>query len=367
MSSTNTGNHTTHSSALGTAVASTATSGASGSVSHSSSTAPVASSSATASTNNQWLFRKEDMLRTPSQLDGVSLQEERESRFKGVTFIVTASVDNGNSGTDIGATCVYLASKTEESTRKFKDVIITCAQRAAKKDTPIDDQSKVRHYSMFARQDMVTLINHVLAPEDGKEHTKESKKTIVPHCFTLPLYLEYRAWKETIMYMEELLLEALCFDLSVEHPYAFMLTLIDNHYTKDPHRARKLKQVSWAFINDSLRTTLCLIYPPKVVALAAIHLAAKYLDENLSEGLGDVWRELFEPDVADITDAANEILEQYSQFGSRGSNAERGAYPGSKPGSEYQENGTPVYSGYLNSPAKLTTPVYSNVDRDGRT
>ncbi|KAG0230504.1 hypothetical protein BGW41_002506, partial [Actinomortierella wolfii] len=233
---------------------------------------------------------------------------------------------------DIGATCVYLASKTEESTRKFKDVIITCAQRAAKKDTPIDDQSKVRHYSMFARQDM-----------------------------------EYRAWKETIMYMEELLLEALCFDLSVEHPYAFMLTLIDNHYTKDPHRARKLKQVSWAFINDSLRTTLCLIYPPKVVALAAIHLAAKYLDENLSEGLGDVWRELFEPDVADITDAANEILEQYSQFGSRGSNAERGAYPGSKPGSEYQENGTPVYSGYLNSPAKLTTPVYSNVDRDGRT
>lgn len=50
----------------------------------------------------------------------------------------------------------------------------------------------------------------------------------------------------------------------------------------------------------SLRTTLCLLYPPKIIALAAIHVAAKYLDENLNEELGDVWRELFEPDVQDI-------------------------------------------------------------------
>ncbi|KAF9969733.1 hypothetical protein BGZ73_007768 [Actinomortierella ambigua] len=289
-STTIAGSHAPLSSVLAASAAS-GTSSTAAQSSSSSSSSSSATATAAAVTNNQWLFRKEEMQRTPSLFDG-----------------------------DIGATCVYLASKTEESTRKFKDVIITCAQRAAKKDTPIDDQSK-----------------------------------------------EYRAWKETIMYMEEILLEVLCFDLSVEHPYALMLTLIDNHYTKDAHRARKLKQVSWAFINDSLRTTLCLVYPPKVVALAAIHLAGKYLDENLSECLGDVWRELYEPDVADITDAANEILEQYSQFGSRGSNNERGAYPGSKPGSEYQENGTPVYSGYLNSPAKLTTPVYNNVDREGRT
>ncbi|KAF9158465.1 hypothetical protein DFQ26_007564, partial [Actinomortierella ambigua] len=220
----------------------------------------------------------------------MSIQEERESRFKGVTFIVTVGMQLKLPQLTMATAALFFHRFymrhsfkdfkyfAKESTRKFKDVIITCAQRAAKKDTPLDDQSK-----------------------------------------------EYRAWKETIMYMEEILLEVLCFDLSVEHPYALMLTLIDNHYTKDAHRARKLKQVSWAFINDSMRTTLCLVYPPRVVALAAIHLSAKYLDENLSDGLGgDVWRELFEPDVTEITDAANEILEQYSQFGSRGSNNERG-------------------------------------------
>lgn len=50
----------------------------------------------------------------------------------------------------------------------------------------------------------------------------------------------------------------------------------------------------------SLRTTLCLIYPPKIVALAAIHVAGKYLEENLNECFGDVWRELYEPEIQEI-------------------------------------------------------------------
>ncbi|KAF8939291.1 hypothetical protein BGZ58_010188 [Dissophora ornata] len=223
---------------------------------------------------------------------------------------------------DIGATCIYLASKTEESTRKFKDVIIACAQKAAKREIPIDDNSK-----------------------------------------------EYRVWKDTIIYTEEVLLETLCFELTVDHPYPYMLSLFNNHYTKDPLRVRKLKQVAWAFINDSLRTTLCLLYPPKIIALAAMYIAAKYLDENLNDALGDIWRELFEPDNQDIQDAANEILDQYAQFPNKGGRSLDKArskdcmLPGSKPGSEYQENGTPSYGGYLNSPAKLATPVYVEPDR----
>ncbi|KAF9586665.1 thiosulfate sulfurtransferase (rhodanese)-like domain-containing protein 2 [Lunasporangiospora selenospora] len=252
--------------------------------------------------DSQWLFKKEDLYRTPSQASGMSYQTEKESRRKGVGFIIA----------DIGATCVYLASKTEESTRKFKDVIVACAQKAAKKETPIDDQSK-----------------------------------------------EYRLWKDTIIYTEETLLETLCFELSVEHPYPFMLWFFNKHYTSDVHRARKLKNVAWAFINDSLRTTLCLMYQPKAIALAAILLAAKYLDENLNDTLGDVWRELYEPDSQEINEAANEIMDQYTQL-TRSSRSLEKMLPGSKPGSEYQENNTPSYGGYLNSPAKLATPVYSH-------
>ncbi|KAF9348606.1 hypothetical protein BGX26_012988 [Mortierella sp. AD094] len=287
---------------------------------------------------SQWLFRKEDLYRTPSLMSGLSYQFEKESRSKGVTFIIQVGMHlklpqltmataalffhrfymrhslKDYKFYDIGATCIYLASKTEESTRKFKDVIIACAQKAAKKEIQIDDSSKAR--------------------------------------------AEFRVWKDTIIYTEEILLEALCFELSVEHPYQFMLSLFNSHYA-DAQRARKLKQVAWAFINDSLRTTLCLLYPPKIIALAAIHIAAKYVEENLNEGLGDIWRELFEPDVQDITDAANEIMDQYTQFPNKSGRSLDKMLPGSKPGSEYQENGTPSYGGYLNSPAKLATPVYS--------
>ncbi|KAG0338512.1 hypothetical protein BG004_007197 [Podila humilis] len=288
-----------------------------------------------AADDNQWIYRKEDLYRTPSAQNNISYREEKESRSKGVLFIITVGMHlklpQLTMATaavffhrfymrhslmkykfyDVGATCLYLASKTEESTRKFKDVIVACAQKAAKKDVPFDDTSK-----------------------------------------------EYRIWKDTIVYTEEVLLEALCFELTVEHPYHHLLTLFENHFQKDQHLGRKLKQVAWAFLNDSLRTTLCLTFSPKIIAIAAIYVAGKYLEENMTDCFGDVWRELYEPDVTDIQDAANEILDQYI-INSRSGRSYDKILPGSKPGSEYQENNTPAYAGYLNSPAKLTTPAYN--------
>ncbi|KAG0226621.1 cyclin-like protein [Mortierella sp. GBAus27b] len=290
--------------------------------------------------NNQWIFPKEELYRTPSLMSGYSYHIEKEQRSKGITFIVTVGMQlklpqltlataalyfhrfymrrsfKDYKYYDIGAASLYLASKTEESTRKFKDVIIAVAQKAAKKEIQIDDSSK-----------------------------------------------DFRLWKDTIIFTEELLLEALCFDLSVEHPYVFVVSLFDNHYRKDHERSRKLQHVAWTFLNDSLRTTLCLLYPPKIIALAAIHIAAKYLDENLNEGLGDVWRELFEPDAQDVQDAAHEMLDQYAYYSQKGGRSSDKMMPGSKPGSEYQENGTPSYNPYLNSPAKLATPMYTEPER----
>lgn len=98
--------------------------------------------------------------------------------------------------------------------------------------------------------------------------------------------------------------------------------------------------------HPSLRSTLCLIYHPKIIAFAAIHVAGKYLEENLNECFGEIWRELYEPDIQEIQgkflylytlfrkaptlittnslsislnsiDAANEILDQYT-MASRG-------------------------------------------------
>ncbi|KAF9961836.1 hypothetical protein BGZ72_001386 [Mortierella alpina] len=49
--------------------------------------------SSTGSTaENQWLFRKEDLYRTPSLMSGLSYQHEKECRAKGVTFIMAVGM-----------------------------------------------------------------------------------------------------------------------------------------------------------------------------------------------------------------------------------------------------------------------------------
>lgn len=59
-------------------------------------------------------------------------------------------------------------------------------------------------------------------------------------------------------------------------------------------------QVAWNFINDSLRTTICLQYAPRCVSAAAVHLAARYLAEKgnrefaLPAHQGGKWYEAFQ-------------------------------------------------------------------------
>lgn len=39
---------------------------------------------------------------------------------------------------------------------------------------------------------------------------------------------------------------------------------------------------------------------PKIVALAALYVAGKYLDENLTDSFGEFWRESYEPHEREI-------------------------------------------------------------------
>ena len=40
-------------------------------------------------------------------------------------------------------------------------------------------------------------------------------------------------------------------------------------------------QVAWNLVNDSLRTTCCLRYKPKMIAIAAIYLASKMINQSV--------------------------------------------------------------------------------------
>ena len=242
---------------------------------------------------SQWLFTDEELLRTPSVLDGLSPQKERENRAKGVNFILqagimlklpqitlaTASVflhrfymrHPMGDGTDhkgfhyypIAATCLFLATKVEENCRKMRELVIACV-RVAQKDPNklVDEQDR-----------------------------------------------EYWKWRDNILHNEDLLLEALCFDLSLEPPYRILFDLLllfgqENH--------KPLRNAAWAFVNDSYMTVLCLQFPSRTIAASALYAAAKHCNVSFpDDDYGHPWWEVAGVELADVRRACNVLAEVY--------------------------------------------------------
>ncbi|KAG9013879.1 hypothetical protein FRB94_004259 [Tulasnella sp. JGI-2019a] len=133
-------------------------------------------------------------------------------------------------------TCLFLASKVEESTRKLKDVAQVCYLKKYPKADP--------------------------------NNMQEADK-----------------WQDRIQTFEPIVLEALCFDLSVSHPHEYLAEAFSGG-TRDAHTwewkgrlanfsmiPRGLYQLAWSVVNDSLRIPLCLFYRPNLIASAAYLIA----------------------------------------------------------------------------------------------
>ncbi|KAL8874075.1 MAG: hypothetical protein Q9174_000546 [Haloplaca sp. 1 TL-2023] len=242
---------------------------------------------------SQWIFSENELLRTPSILDGLTPEKERENRGKGVNFILqvgmmlklpqvtlsTASVllhrffmrhsmveTHGRPGFhyySMAATSIYLATKVEENCRKMKDLVVACVKVAQKDATKlVDEQDK-----------------------------------------------EYWRWRDNILHNEDVLLEALCFDLTLEPPYKILFEYL-NYFEVNGNR--RLRNSAWAFINDSCLTTLCLQYPSRTIAASALYAAAKHCHTDISDDeYGRPWWEAIGVDIKAIKRACNYLATVY--------------------------------------------------------
>ncbi|KAF7725835.1 hypothetical protein EC973_009259, partial [Apophysomyces ossiformis] len=153
---------------------------------------------------------------------------------------------------DIAATSLYVASKVEETPRRFKDFVNACAQKAQKNDS--------------------------LKLEEGSK--------------------DFMKWKDTMLHYEVILLETLCFDLAVEHPHTYLLELQSNF------NVRK----AWMLLFQSLGAPLCVLYHPKLIATAALLLAENLASDNLPEN----WWEEVDVDIGQAHELAADMLEYYT-------------------------------------------------------
>ncbi|KAG2409292.1 Cyclin-T1-5 protein [Vigna angularis] len=218
-----------------------------------------------------YMSRKEIEEHSPSRKDGIDLKKETYLRKSYCTFlqdlgmrlkvpqvtIATAIIfchrfflrqsHAKNDRRTIATVCMFLAGKVEETPRPLKDVILVSYEIIHKKDPAAAQRIKQKEV--------------------------------------------YEQQKELILLGERVVLATLAFDLNVQHPYKPLVEAIKKFNVAK----NALAQVAWNFVNDGLRTSLCLQFKPHHIAAGAIFLAAKFLKVKLpSDEVSNQMLELYE-------------------------------------------------------------------------
>nr|CDS33563.1 g1:s specific cyclin C [Hymenolepis microstoma] len=117
--------------------------------------------------------------------------------------------------------------------------------------------SKVEEYGVIQPKSLITACCKVVS----SQYSKYFKDYVYP----------YRT--HDVFECEFILMEAMDCSLVVFHPYRPLLNFCNDLKPHLLDLAEEHLQRAWAFANDTLRTDLCLHYPPYLIALGCVQLA----------------------------------------------------------------------------------------------
>lgn len=83
---------------------------------------------------------------------------------------------------------------------------------------------------------------------------------------------DFWKWRDTILANEDVLLEVLCFDLTIEAPHKILYDMLKIYGVQ---HNKQLRNAAWAFVTDSNQTQLCLLCSSRTIAAAALYCAAR--------------------------------------------------------------------------------------------
>ncbi|XP_076911346.1 cyclin-T1-3-like [Bidens hawaiensis] len=114
----------------------------------------------------------------------------------------------------------------------------------------------------------------------------------------------YDKQKELILIGERLLLHVLAFDMNIEHPYKPLIAALKR--LDITHK--DLVKVAWNFVNDWLRTSLCLQHKPHYIAAGSLVLATKIMKVKLPTSKGKAWWMEFDVSPKQLEDVVQQMM-----------------------------------------------------------
>ncbi|CAA0833796.1 Cyclin-T1-5 [Striga hermonthica] len=239
--------------------------------------------------SGRWYFsRKEIEENSPSRRDGIDLKKEAYLRKSYCTFLQ-----------DLG-----MRLKVPQVT--IATAIIFCHRFFLRQSHAKNDRWTIATVCMFLAgkveetprpQDVILVSYEIIHKKDPAAAQRIKQKEV------------YEQQKELILLGERVVLGTLGFDLNVNHPYKPLVEAIKKFKVAQ----NALAQVAWNFVNDGLRTSLCLQFKPHHIAAGAIFLAAKFLKVKLPHDGEKVWWQEFDVTPRQLEEVSNQMLELYEQ------------------------------------------------------
>ncbi|KAL7538238.1 hypothetical protein ACHAXR_008389 [Thalassiosira sp. AJA248-18] len=229
---------------------------------------------------------------------------------------------------EVAMACLLLAGKTEESPKKLDLVIRECwklRRRAQQQQQKLLSQGGGDSPSMAGASPTATMPSPSSSSTDNIQIDPKSE--------------EYVRLKERVLLLERVILHTIGFELSIDHPYKFLVGFVQSlnrkklvEYSKPPavkgkdgqpqplsssktaqnaqnaQMVQELSQNAMNFCNDSMHTSLCLQFTAQEIAMTCVYLSGKY--SGIRPVGGKLWIELLEGiTVEELTSISIQILE----------------------------------------------------------
>ena len=213
---------------------------------------------------------------------------------------------------EVAMACLLLAGKTEESPKKLDLVIRECW--------------KLRRRAQQQQQQRMSQGGESPSMTGSSPTAIASPSSLGGDTQIDPKSEEYVRLKERVLLLERVILHTIGFELSIDHPYKFLVGCVQNLNRKkllesskapstsggrseeNSQMVKELTQNAMNFANDSMHTSLCLQFTAGEIAMSCVYLSGKY--SNIRPVGGRSWVDLLEGiTVQDLVSISIQILE----------------------------------------------------------